>query len=31
VRNKLYVAAYITGVFFVVPSVLIGGSQAMGW
>jgi len=31
VRNKLYVAAYIVGLFFIVPGALIGGSQAMGW
>jgi sodium-dependent phosphate cotransporter len=30
-KNKLYVAAYIGLVFFVVPIVLIGVSQIMGW
>lgn len=30
VKNKLYVAAYILLVFFVLPLVLIGGSQALG-
>ena len=30
-RNKLYVAAYIAGMFFIVPGVLIGVSHAMGW
>ncbi len=31
VQNKLYVAAYIGTVFFILPIVLIGLSQAMGW
>ena len=30
-QNKLYVAAYIGTVFFILPIVLIGVSQAMGW
>ncbi len=30
-KNKLYVAAYITCVFFVVPFVLIGGSELLGY
>jgi sodium-dependent phosphate cotransporter len=30
-KSKLYVAAYIGLVFFVIPVVLIGVSQAMGW
>ena len=30
-KNKLYVAAYIGLVFFIIPIVLIGVSQAMGW
>ncbi|MGF1446722.1 MAG: Na/Pi symporter [Pikeienuella sp.] len=30
-KNKLYVAAYIGLVFFIVPIVLIGVSQALGW
>lgn len=30
-QNKLYVAAYIGTVFFIMPIVLIGLSQAMGW
>lgn len=30
-KNKLYVAAYIGLVFFVMPIVLIGVSQLMGW
>lgn len=29
-KNKLYVVAYITGVFFILPLVLIGGSQLLG-
>lgn len=31
IRNKLYVAAYIGVVFFILPIVLIGVSQLMGW
>ena len=31
VKNKLYVAAYIGTVFFILPIVLIGLSQAFGW
>jgi len=30
-KNKLYVAGYVGLVFFIVPIVLIGVSQAMGW
>ncbi|MEL6267863.1 MAG: Na/Pi symporter, partial [Pseudomonadota bacterium] len=30
-KNKLYVAAYIGLVFFILPIVLIGVSQMMGW
>ncbi len=30
-KNKLYVAAYIGTVFFILPFVLIGVSQIMGW
>jgi solute carrier family 34 (sodium-dependent phosphate cotransporter) len=29
-KNKLYAGAYILGVFFVVPLILIGGSQLLG-
>ena len=31
VKNKLYVAAYVLGVFFVIPGILIFVSQALGW
>ncbi|MCA9473109.1 MAG: Na/Pi symporter [Nitrospirales bacterium] len=31
VKKKLYVALYIASVFFVVPLLLIGASQAFGW
>ncbi len=31
VENKLYVLAYILGVFFVIPGILIFVSQALGW
>jgi len=31
VRRKLYVALYIGLVFFLIPTVLIGVSQSMGW
>ena len=31
VRNKLYAAAYVVCVFFIIPGILIGGSQVMGW
>ncbi|WP_424927099.1 Na/Pi symporter [Amaricoccus tamworthensis] len=31
VKNKVYVAAYIGTVFFILPLVLIGISQIMGW
>ena len=31
VRNKLYVAAYVLSVFFIIPAVLIFVSQALGW
>jgi sodium-dependent phosphate cotransporter len=30
-RNKLFVALYITGVFVLIPLLLIGISQALGW
>jgi len=30
VTNKLYVVAYIAGVFFIMPLILIGGSQMLG-
>ena len=31
VHNKLYVLAYIIGVFFLIPGILIFVSQALGW
>jgi sodium-dependent phosphate cotransporter len=31
VKNKLYVAAYILGVFFIIPGILIFVSQALDW
>lgn len=31
VKNKLFAAAYIGSVFFVIPGVLIGTSQLFGW
>jgi len=30
-RRKLYVALYILLVFFLIPAVLIGVSQSVGW
>lgn len=31
VKNKLYVAAYVLGVFFIIPGILIFVSQALDW
>lgn len=31
VKNKLYAVVYVASVFFVIPGVLIGTSQLMGW